>query len=130
MSHHLKKINTTEAPAAIGPYSQGIEANGFVFVSGQLPIDPKTNVMVERTIAAQTKQVLDNVEAILKEAGLTFNDVVKSEVFLKDMQDFKEMNAIYAERFSGSIKPARQAFQVAMLPLDALVEISCIAAKK
>jgi len=130
MSHHLKKINTPHAPSAIGPYSQGIEANGFVFVSGQLPIDPKTNTMVERTISAQTKQVLDNVEAILKEAGLTLNDVVKSEVFLKDMQDFKEMNAIYAERFSGPIKPARQAFQVAMLPLDALVEISCIAAKK
>ena len=130
MSQNLKKINTTHAPAAIGPYSQGIEANGFVFVSGQLPIDPKTNLMAERTIAAQTKQVLDNVEAILKEAGLTLNDVVKSEVFLKDMQDFKEMNAIYAERFSGPIKPARQAFQVAMLPLDALVEISCIAAKK
>ena len=130
MSHHLKKINTPHAPSAIGPYSQGIEANGFVFVSGQLPIDPKTNTMVERTISAQTKQVLDNVEAILKEAGLTLNDVVKSEVFLKYMQDFKEMNAIYAERFSGPIKPARQAFQVAMLPLDALVEISCIAAKK
>ncbi|MCX6991055.1 MAG: Rid family detoxifying hydrolase [Chlamydiae bacterium] len=130
MSQHLKKIDTANAPSAIGPYSQGIEANGFVFVSGQLPINPKTNVMVERNIAAQTKQVLDNVEAILKESGLTFNDVVKSEVFLKDMQDFKEMNAIYAERFSGSIKPARQAFQVAMLPLDALVEISCIAAKK
>jgi 2-iminobutanoate/2-iminopropanoate deaminase len=130
MSQNLKKINTTHAPAAIGPYSQGIEANGFVFVSGQLPIDPKTNLMAERTIAAQTKQALDNMEAILNEAGLTFNDVVKSEVFLKDMQDFKEMNAIYAEKFSGPIKPARQAFQVAMLPLDALVEISCIAAKK
>jgi 2-iminobutanoate/2-iminopropanoate deaminase len=130
MSQNLKKIDTTHAPAAIGPYSQGIEANGFVFVSGQLPIDPKTNIIAERTIAAQTKQVLDNVEAILTEAGLTFNDVVKSEVFLKDMQDFKEMNTIYAEKFSGPIKPARQAFQVAMLPLDALVEISCIAAKK
>ena len=130
MTQHLKKIDTKHAPSAVGPYSQGIEANGFVFISGQLPIDPKTNTMVERTIVAQTKQALDNVEAILNESGLTFNDVVKSEVFLKDMQDFKEMNSIYAERFSGPIKPARQAFQVAMLPLDALVEISCIAAKK
>lgn len=127
---HLKKIDTPHAPAAIGPYSQAIRTGNLVFVSGQLPINPKTGEMVERTIAAQTKQVLDNVEAILKEAGLTFNDVVKSEVFLKDMQNFKEMNAMYAERFSAPIKPARQAFQVAMLPLDALVEISCIAAAK
>jgi len=130
MSSHLKKIDTSHAPAAIGPYSQAIRAGDLLFVSGQIPINPKTGEIVERTISAQTKQVLDNIEAILKEAGLTFDHVVKSEVFLKDMQHFKEMNTIYAERFCGPIKPARQAFQVAMLPLDVLVEISCIASVK
>lgn len=125
-----KKIESSHAPAAIGPYSQAVQAGDFVFVSGQLPLDPKTGTLVERTIAAQTNQVLDNIEAILKAAGLSFDHVVKCEVFLKDMGHFKEMNALYTERFQGTIKPARQAFQVAMLPLDALVEISCIASIK
>lgn len=123
----MKKVETENAPKAIGPYSQAILANGFLFVSGQIPIDPKTGELVAPTIRTQTTQVLNNIEAILKAAGLGFEHVVKTEVFLKDMQDFKEMNALYAERFAHSIKPARQAFQVAKLPMDALIEISCIA---
>jgi 2-iminobutanoate/2-iminopropanoate deaminase len=123
----LKKIDTKDAPQAIGPYSQAIKAGSFLFISGQIPIDPVTNEVVERTIQAQTRQVLDNLEAILRSEGLNFAHVVKTEVYLKDIQDFKEMNAIYAERFSSPIKPARQAMQVGKLPLDVLVEISCVA---
>lgn len=126
----MKQIHTEEAPKAIGPYSQAVMIEGLLFVSGQLPIDPKSGKIMERTIEGQTRQVLENIEAILKAAGLSFADVVKSEVFLKDMGDFLQMNTLYAERFTGPIKPARQAFQVARLPLDALIEISCIATKK
>lgn len=126
----MKKIETDKAPKAIGPYSQAVAAGDFLFVSGQIPIDPKTGQVVEATIQAQTKQVLDNLEAILKAAGLSWQHVVKCEVFMKDLQDFKEMNALYAERFPHEIKPARQAFQVAKLPLDVMIEISCIAALK
>lgn len=122
-----KQIHTENAPKAIGPYSQAVLAGQFLFVSGQLPIDPNTGKITETTIEGQTKQVLSNIEAILKAAGLSFADVVKAEVFLKDMNDFQKMNAIYAEMFTGLIKPARQAFQVARLPMDALIEVSCIA---
>lgn len=130
MTQTIKKIDTKEAPAAIGPYSQAIRAGDFVFVSGQLPIDPKTGQLVEKTIQAQTKQVLKNLEAILKQEGLNFSHVVKCEVFLKDITDFKEMNILYTEAFSHPIKPARYALQVACLPMDALVEISCTAYAK
>jgi len=123
----LKKVETSHAPAALGPYSQAVKAGSFLFISGQIPIDPQTGELVERTIEAQTKQVLNNIAAILKAEGLLFKSVVKSEVYLKDMQDFQKMNEIYAENFSFSIKPARQTVQVAQLPLDVLVEISCIA---
>lgn len=126
----MKKIDTKHAPKAIGPYSQAIQAGSFLFISGQLPINPETGKIESHTIQGQTKQVLDNLAAILKEAGCTFADVVKSEVFLKDMNDFKEMNGLYAEHFNAEIKPARQAVQVARLPMDALIEISCIAYKK
>lgn len=129
MSKKIQKIETEHAPKAIGPYSQAVMTQQLLFISGQLPIDPKAGKIVDHTIQGQTRQVLDNIEAILKAAGLTFDDVLKAEVFLKDMEDFQKMNALYAERFSGPIKPARQAFQVARLPLDALVEISCIAAR-
>lgn len=122
-----KQIITEHAPKAIGPYSQAVMTDRLLFVSGQLPIDPKSGKIVETTIEGQTRQVLSNIEAILKEAGLTFADVVKAEVFLQNMDDFQKMNAIYAEKFTGPIKPARQAVQVARLPMDALVEISCIA---
>ena len=119
-------ISTPLGPAAIGPYSQAILAGDFLFVSGQIPIDPATGQVVERTIAAQTNQVLNNIASILKEAGRTFAHVVKTEVYLKDLNHFKEMNEIYANWFTAPIKPARQAMQVGMLPLDVLVEISCI----
>jgi 2-iminobutanoate/2-iminopropanoate deaminase len=127
MNMTKKKVETEDAPKAIGPYSQAVAAGQYLFVSGQIPIDPKTGRLVEDTIEAQTKQVLDNIEAILKAAGLSFEDVIRTEVFLKDMQEFQAMNAIYAERFSYPIKPARQAFQVAKLPMDVRIEISCIA---
>jgi 2-iminobutanoate/2-iminopropanoate deaminase len=126
----IRKVETQHAPKAIGPYSQAVDAGGFLFVSGQIPIDPKAGKIADFTILGQTKQVLDNIEAILKKAGLSFADVVKTEVYLKDLGDFQEMNALYAQRFSHPIKPARQAMQVGKLPMDALVEISCIAKMK
>lgn len=126
----MHRIETDKAPKAIGPYSQGVMTEELVFVSGQLPIHPPEGKIVDFTIEGQTKQVLDNVEAILKAAGLSFHDVIRAEVFLQDMRDFQKVNAIYAERFNGPIKPARQAVQVARLPMDALVEISCIAVRK
>lgn len=126
----IQKIETRKAPKAIGPYSQGVMTEELVFVSGQIPIDPLSGKIVQISIEGQTRQVIDNLEAILNAAGLTLDDVVKAEVFLKDMNDFQKMNAVYAERFSGSIKPARQAVQVVRLPMDAMVEISCIASRQ
>ena len=123
----MKSITTEQAPQAIGPYSQAVQAGHYLFVSGQLAIDPVTHQLVGHTIEEQTSQVLNHIESILRVQGLTLQDVVKTEVYLKDMSDFKGMNTVYAERFSHPIKPARQAMQVAKLPLDALVEISCIA---
>jgi 2-iminobutanoate/2-iminopropanoate deaminase len=126
----MKHVETEKAPKAIGPYSQAIAAGPFLFISGQLPVDPKTGKIVEGSLQSQTKQVLDNLEAILAVEGLSLKDVVKTDVFLKDMQDFAEMNAVYAERFSHPIKPARVTIQAAKLPMDARVEISCTAFKK
>lgn len=123
----IKEIKTENAPEAIGPYSQAVKAGSFLFISGQIPINPKTGKVEEPLIEGQTRQVLSNIEHILKEVGLTFNDVVKCEVYLKEMQDFQVMNNIYAEKFSGPVKPARQAMQVTKLPLDVRIEISCIA---
>ena len=123
----LQKIETNQAPAAIGPYSQAVIAHPFLFVSGQIPIDPKSGKVTAETIEDQTRQVLANIEAILKAAGLKFENVVKTEVYLKEMGDFAAMNALYAEKFRGPIMPARQAMQVAKLPLDVKIEISCIA---
>jgi len=125
----IGEISTKKAPAAIGPYSQGTEINGFIFVSGQLPIDPATGQMVEKNIRCQTDRVIDNIAAILRAAGSDLTKVMRCDVFLKDMNDFKEMNEVYASKFTTSPKPARQAVQVARLPLDAMVEISCIAYK-
>jgi len=125
----IKNIETEKAPGAVGPYSQATEIDKFVFVSGQLPVDPKTGQMVEANIRIQTDQVIENLKAILKVAGLDLGDVVRCDVFLKDMNDFKEMNEVYASKFVSNPKPARQAIQVARLPLDAMVEISCIAYK-
>ena len=123
-----KQINTVAAPAAIGPYSQAIEANGMVFVSGQLPIDPATGAFAEGGIKELTRQSLTNMKAILAEAGLTMDNVVKTTVFLADMADFAEMNEVYASFFEG-VCPARSAVAVKTLPKEARVEIECIAAR-
>ena len=119
-------ISTDKAPKAIGPYSQGIKAKGFVFTSGQLPIDPLTGVFVEGGIKEQTRMSLTNVKSILGEAGLTMDNVVKVTVFLKDMNDFVSMNEVYAEFFTEGNYPSRSAIEVARLPKDALVEIETI----
>jgi 2-iminobutanoate/2-iminopropanoate deaminase len=123
----MQKIETQNAPKAIGPYSQAVRAGDFLFLSGQIPIDPATGKVNEATIEWQTSQVLANIEAVLDEAGLTLEDVVRVEIYLKDISDFQIVNSIYAEKFSHSIKPARQTMQVAKLPLDVRIEISCIA---
>ena len=123
-----KQINTAAAPAAIGPYSQAIEANGIVFVSGQLPIDPATGAFAEGGIKELTRQSLTNMKAILAEAGLTMANVVKTTVFLADMADFAEMNEVYASFFE-RVCPARSAVAVKTLPKEARVEIECIAVR-
>jgi 2-iminobutanoate/2-iminopropanoate deaminase len=123
-----QQINTAAAPAAIGPYSQAIEANGIVFVSGQLPIDPATGAFAEGGIKELTRQSLTNMKAILAEAGLTMANVVKTTVFLADMADFAEMNEVYASFFEG-VCPARSAVAVKTLPKEARVEIECIAVR-
>ena len=124
----MKKIIATNgAPAAIGPYSQAVELNGTLYVSGQLPVDPATGIMPQG-IEAQTEQSLKNIGAILEAAGLTYNDVVKTTVLLADMADFSAMNAVYA-RFFTQDKPARVCFQAAALPKNALVEIDAVAGK-
>ena len=121
-------IATEAAPAAIGPYSQAVQAGGTVYVSGQLPIDPATGQMAEGGVAELTRQSLTNIRAILAEAGLTMDHVVKTTVMLADMADFAEMNAVYAEFFTAPY-PARSAFAVKTLPKGARVEIECIAVK-
>ena len=123
----MKAIKTNGAPAAIGPYSQAVEANGFVYLRGQLPIDPQTGKMPEG-IKAQTQQALENVKAILAEAGLTMKNVVKTTVMLADIADFGGMNEVYATFFDEPF-PARSAFAVRDVPKGALLELECIAAK-
>lgn len=121
-----KVIATSSAPAAIGPYSQAVEAGGMVFVSGQLPVDPATGSFAEGGIKELTRQSLTNIKAILAEAGLTMDNVVKTSVFLADMNDFAAMNEVYAQFFQEPF-PARSAVQAARLPKDAKVEIEAIA---
>ena len=120
-------ITTASAPKAVGPYSQATAAGGFVFVSGQIPLDPSSGAVVPGGIREQTGRVLKNIGAILTEAGLTPRSVVKTEVFLKDMNDFAAMNEVYASYFAGEIVPARVTVEVSRLPRDVLVEISCTA---
>lgn len=123
----MKEIISTEnAPGAIGPYSQAIKANGMVFCSGQIPIDIKTGEFVSDDVAEQTEQVLRNLSAVLESAGTSLDSVVKTTVFLEDMEDFSAMNDVYAKFFSEN-KPARATVQAARLPRDAKVEIECIA---
>ena len=119
-------INTNAAPAAIGPYSQAIKVGNLVYTSGQIPIDPTTGNFVDGGIKEQTRQSLLNVQAILKEVGLSMSNVIKTTVFLADMNDFADMNAIYAEFFSEPY-PARSAVAVKTLPKGALVEIEVVA---
>ena len=123
-----KVISTNNAPAAIGPYSQAIEANGMLFLSGMLPINPATGDIVPGGAKEQTARIFDNIEAVLTAAGITTDNIVKTTVFLDDMSLFGEMNEVYASRFSGSF-PARSAFAVKALPKNALVEIEVIAVK-
>ena len=122
-----KAIATEKAPGAIGPYSQGIETEHFIYTSGQLGINPETKEFAS-TIEEQTKQALENVKVILEEAGSSMEKVVKTTVFLKNMDDFAAMNGVYAQFFQG-VCPARSAFQVAKLPLDGMVEIEVVATK-
>ena len=130
-------INTSAAPAAIGPYSQAIQVSNLVYTSGQLPIDPATGAFVEGGIKEQTRQSLSNVQAVLREAGLSMSNVVKTTVFMADMADFAAMNEVYAEFFAGQSGkaerfaepyPARSAVAVKTLPKGALVEIEVVAA--
>lgn len=123
----MKIIHSDHAPKAIGPYSQAVMAPPFLFVSGMLPIDPKAGKIIASDIEGQTKQVLLNIGEILKAAGLNFEDVARMEVFLANLDHFQAMNGVYAQHFPGAHKPARHAFQIAKLPMDALVEITCTA---
>ncbi len=124
----MKTIQTTKAPGAIGPYSQAVEANGFIFASGQLGIDPNTGNFVEGGVKEQTKQALTNARAIMEEAGLSLSNVVKTTVFLSDMANFADMNEVYSQFFSVPF-PARSAVAVKTLPKNGLVEVECIAVK-
>jgi 2-iminobutanoate/2-iminopropanoate deaminase len=119
-------ISTEHAPAAVGPYSQGVRAGKFLYTAGQIALDPATGKMVGGDVSAETSQVMKNLQAILGEAGFTLDDVVKTTVFLQDMDHFAQMNAVYGQFFEGD-PPARSTVQVSRLPLGALVEIEAVA---
>ncbi len=125
----MTKINSNNAPKAVGPYSQAIEHNGFLYVSGQLHIDPKTSKLLEGSIEDKTKMVMENIGNILKEAGLDYSNIVKSSIFVKNMDDFSKINEVYGSYFKGDVLPARETVEVAKLPLNGDVEISVIAYK-
>ena len=122
----IESVATDRGPQAIGPYSQAVRANGFVFLSGQIPLDPKTQQVVEGDAAAQTERVMENIKGVLEAAGSNFHHVVKTTVFLKDMNDFPAMNEVYGRSFT-TAPPARSTVQVSRLPKDALVEIEVVA---
>ena len=124
-----KAILTKKAPLPIGPYNQAINFNDMLFVSGQIPLDPISNKLVDSGIVDETNMVMKNIDAILKEANMSFDDIVKTSIFLKNMEDFKDVNETYGEFFKNT-PPARETVQVSKLPLDVNVEISCIAIKK
>lgn len=126
----LEKIDTDKAPKALGPYSQAVKSGDFLFVSGQLPIDPATGQLIKEDIQAMTKQIIQNIQAILRAAGLELENVVRTDVFMTDLKRFSEMNEEYARAFKGPVHPARQTIEVAGLPLGAPLEISCIALSK
>ena len=123
-----KALQIPNAPAPIGPYSQAILANGMLFISGQCPINPKTGLLEMETIESATHLIMSNIEKLLHEAEMDFTHIVKCSIFLKDLGDFQKVNAVYATYFD-SVPPARETVEVARLPLDATVEISCIAMK-
>ena len=120
-------INTQDAPAPIGPYSQGVRIGNMLFVSGQIALDPRSGKMIQHDIVAEARQVLQNIEAILKEAGMGFEHIVKTSIFLKNIGDFAKVNEVYGSCFSGDF-PARETIEVARLPKEANVEISVVAA--
>lgn len=122
-----KVINTTNAPAPLGPYNQAIAVNGMLYVSGQIAIDPSTGNFITDNIADETHQVLKNIEAILTEAGISFENVVKSSIFIANMDDFAAINKVYASYFNEATAPARECVEVAKLPKNVHVEISVIA---
>ncbi|MCF6093484.1 RidA family protein [Microaerobacter geothermalis] len=122
----FKVIATQNAPQAIGPYSQAVQFGNFLFLSGQIPIDPETNHVVGQDIIVQTRQVLSNIKAVLEEAGVTPEHIVKTTIFIKDMNTFSQVNEVYAE-FMGKHRPARSTVEVARLPKDVLIEIEAIA---
>ena len=124
----MKKISTQNAPAAVGPYSQAIDAGAFVFLAGQIPLDPKTNQLVAGGVDAQTKRVIENIKAVLAEAGSDLTKIVSSTVYLTDMDNFAKMNEVYASYFAEPY-PARVTIAVKSLPKNALVEIAVIAMK-
>jgi 2-iminobutanoate/2-iminopropanoate deaminase len=126
MTQKVRTLETKAAPAAIGPYSQATVAGGFLFTAGQIPLDPKTGEVVEGDVEPQTTQVLANLAAVLKEAGATWSDVVKTTVFLTDMADFPRFNALYAAAL-GDARPARSTVQVAALPRGVSVEVELVA---
>ena len=123
-------ILTKNAPQPIGPYSQAIKYDNMLFISGQIPMNPETEKLVDSGIADETTQVMKNLEAVLIESGMSFKDVVKTTIFLKSMDDFALVNSEYGESFEGSTPPARETVEVSKLPLNVNVEISCIAIKK
>jgi len=123
----MTPILSKNAPAPIGPYSQGIQTGNMIFLSGQVAIDTNTGNMINETISEETTQVMLNIDALLKEAGLNFSNVVKCSIFLKDLNDFEQVNTVYASYFNAPF-PARECVQVSRLPKDAHVEISVIAA--
>ncbi len=121
-----KAIQIPGAPAPIGPYSQAILKSGTLYVSGQIPLNPKTNVLVEDSIENATNQVMQNINVLVTEAGMTMDNIVKCSIFLKDLNNFSKVNEIYSQYFR-SLPPARETVQVSKLPLDVAIEISCIA---
>ncbi len=122
----IETVSTEKAPKALGPYSQALKAGGFVFCSGQIPINPATGAIEAATIEEQTRQAISNLRNVLEKAGSSLSRVVKTTVFIKDMNDFAALNGVYAEMF-GDTKPARSCVEVARLPKDVKVEIECIA---
>jgi len=128
----MKKIETSEAPKVIGPYSQAVisGSHNIIFVSGQLPVDPKTGMLIQGDMQTLTTRVINNLEAILHASGSSLQNVLRTDVFMTDLKEFSKMNEIYAQRFNGDVLPARQTVQISALPLGASIEISCIAFTK